>query len=190
MAESWKCLIHCLCCPDTQLWVIYQHWVEIKLILSGKNYCHKIKKNHDSLFFFSFGASTLIHLWFIAPYHWEIVPIHVKCQKHSSPSIKSYQGSVEAICIRETRCSVAQRHHGIPIISRWKVVSACFFLWLIPRLLLWRCIDRMTDLMVWFLLLYHLFALECSQGVCRANAFVDLETRLKISFLYSFYYLL
>ena len=73
--------------------------------------------------------------------------------------------------------------------SRSRVVSSIFVLAAEPRLLLWSCIDCVMGLLMSFLCCCTLHTLQCSQGTCIADAFVDFETELKISFLYSCFYL-
>lgn len=132
-----------------------------------KNYCHRIKKNHDSLLLFLLGASALLHLWFIVQYHWEIVPVHVKWQKHSFPSITSYQSSVQVICIRGT---AALWVFGFVTSwclynSLWRVESSIFVPVTDPHtslVKLYWLYDGSED--VFSLLLYIVLPLECSQG--------------------------
>lgn len=115
------------------------------------------RKTMTLYFYFLLGASALIHLWFIVQYHWEIVPVDVKCQKHSFPSITSYQSPVQVICIRVTSCSMGLWLSDIMVSLQFHFGGLYLpysLLWLIPRLLSWSCIDCMVDLMISFLYSY------------------------------------
>lgn len=107
-------------------YLVLSYLPEIQLILSGRNYYHRIKKNHDSVFYFLLGASALIYLWFIARYHWEIVLVCVKCQKHSSPSIKSHVNSAQAVCLRVTRSTMGL-WRSVIVECVWCTFKGCIF---------------------------------------------------------------
>lgn len=125
------------------------------------------RKTMTLYFYFLLGASARLHLWFIVQYHWEIVPVHVKCQKHSFPSITSYQSSVQVICIRVT---AALWVFGFVTSwclynSLWRVESSIFVPVTDPHtslVKLYWLYDGSDD--VFSLLLYILLPLERSQG--------------------------